>query len=322
MNPVRIGITMGDPAGVGPEIVAKAVSQGGIDKLGKIIIIGDRWVFDKVTNYKLQIPNSKFIDLRNISHKNFKFGKVKGEYGKAAIEYLKQAVNLIKTKKIDCLVTAPISKQAIKLAGYRYNGHTEFLARAFNRPEQDLVMMLFNRYLKISLVTRHLPLNKVGSSLSRKSIYKTIITTYRALGKYFAIKQPVICVAALNPHAGEGGLLGREEAKIILPAIKKAKRIVKKIIGPIPIDTAVSDASQGQFDAVIAMYHDQALIPLKILDFHSGVNITLGLNFVRTSPLHGTAFDIAGKNIASNSSLVSAIKTAVKCTLNLRKTKK
>jgi len=182
-----------------------------------------------------------------------------------------------------------------------------------------MVMMLLNRYLKISLVTRHLPISEVSSAIKQTTIYKTIIITHNSLREYFAIKQPRICVVALNPHAGEGGLLGKEEIRMIIPAMKRARPLIKEIIGPLPADTALSKALQGQFDVVIAMYHDQALIPLKILDPESGVNFTLGLDFVRTSPLHGTAFDIAGKNIASNSSLIAAIKTAVECTVTLRK---
>ena len=170
-------------------------------------------------------------------------------------------------------------------------------------------------------MTRHLPLNKVSAALNKGMIYKNIIITYKSLINYFGIISPRICVTALNPHAGEAGLLGKEEIKLIIPAIKKIKRIIKDIDGPLPADRAFSAAKKGYFDAVIAMYHDQALIPLKLTDFESGVNITLGLNFVRTSPLHGTGFDIAGKNIASDASLVSAIETAVRCQRNLKKIK-
>jgi len=342
MELVKIGITMGDPAGVGPETIVKTVTQleinkprpcaqgrdksspytQGLDKLGKILVIGDRWVFNKVLRRTSHVSGIEFIDLKNVPRRNFSFGKVKKEYGQAAIGYLKKAVELIKRRQIDCLVTAPISKEAINLAGYKYNGHTEFLAKAFNKKKQDLVMMLLNKYIKISLVTRHLALGKVSSALDEKAIYKTILITYKALLDYFAIKHPRICVAALNPHAGEGGLLGKEEIKMIVPAVKRARRLMKNLAGPLPADSAFSAAKQGQFDAVVAMYHDQALIPLKILDFASGVNLTLGLGFVRTSPLHGTGFDIAGKNIASNASLVAALKTAVECTLNLRKVRK
>lgn len=312
---------MGDPAGVGPEIIAKILARRGVAKLGKILVIGDKWVFEKTASPKSKAGDCEFIDLRNVPHKNFSFGKVKKDFGQAAMGYLRKSVELIKSKRIDCLVTAPISKEAINLAGYRYNGHTEFLASAFTKEKQDLVMMLLNKYLKISLVTRHLALNRISSALGGEVIYKTILTTDKALRKYFAITQPKICVAALNPHAGESGLLGREEIKLVIPAIKRARRLIKNIIGPMPADSAFFAASRSHFNAVIAMYHDQALIPLKILDFKSGVNLTLGLDFVRTSPLHGTGFDIAGRNIACPDSLIAAIKTAVECTKNLRRFK-
>jgi len=228
MKPVKIGITMGDPAGVGPEIIVKTVAQGGISRLGKITLIGDRWVFDRVMRSQgHKVTNFEFIDLKNVPRKNFNFGKVKAGYGKAAIEYLKMAVELIKSRQIDCLVTAPISKEAINLAGYKYNGHTEFLAQAFRKKNKELVMMLLNKYIKVSLVTRHLALNKISSALDKEAIYKTILITYKALGNYFAIRKPWICVVALNPHAGERGLLGREEIKLILPAIKRARRLIK-----------------------------------------------------------------------------------------------
>ena len=314
MDTIKIGITMGDPSGIGPEIITKALARPGINGLGRIVVVGDKWVFNKIKNQKSKIKNFQFIDLNNVPRKNFRFGKVRKEFGRAAIDYLKKAVELIKNREIDCLVTAPISKQAINLAGYRYGGHTEFLARAFGKKSQDLVMMLLNKYLRASLVSRHLALKEISSALSREVIYKTIVITYLALRGYFGIARPKICVAALNPHAGEGGLLGREEIERIQPAIRKVRTIVKDIFGPLPADSAYLKAKQGHVDAVVAMYHDQVLIPLKLLDLESGVNLTLGLGFVRTSPLHGTGFDIAGKNIASEASFVSAVKTAVECT--------
>ncbi|MFH1339378.1 MAG: 4-hydroxythreonine-4-phosphate dehydrogenase PdxA [Candidatus Omnitrophota bacterium] len=325
MRPIKIGITMGDPSGIGPEVISKALSGPGINRLGEIAVIGDKWVFDKVTGHNSyphghrQVTSFKFIDLNNVPRKNFKFGKIRREFGQAAIDYLKKAVELIKNRELDCLITAPISKQAINLAGYRYAGHTEFLARAFGKKSRNLAMMLLNQYLRVSLVTRHLALKKVSSALSREAIYKTIVITYIALREYFGVARPKICVAAFNPHAGEGGLLGREEIEKISPAARQARMIVKDVFGPLPADSAYLKAKQGNVDAVVAMYHDQALIPLKALDPDSGVNLTLGLGFVRTSPLHGTAFDIAGKNIASEASFVSAVKTAVECTNNLKK---
>ncbi|MGD9014937.1 MAG: 4-hydroxythreonine-4-phosphate dehydrogenase PdxA [Candidatus Omnitrophota bacterium] len=330
MQAVKIGITMGDPAGIGSEIIAKTLIQPGINRLGKFLIIGDRWVFGQANQRLLGVayrkslssaPNLEFIDFDNVKHKDFRFGRMVPGLGQAAMEYLRMGVELIKAGTVDCLVTAPISKQAVNLAGYKFSGHTEFLAKAFGKKKDDLVMMLLNKHLKISLVTRHLAIRKVSAALDKQAIYKTIILTNYALKNYFSINQPRICVSALNPHAGETGLLGREEIRIISPIIKRAGRI-SNLTGPMPADTAFCAASRGEFDAVIAMYHDQALIPLKILDFNSGVNLTLGLDFVRTSPLHGTGFDIAGKNIANPASFLSAVKTAVECTKNLRRNRR
>ncbi|MBU0548937.1 MAG: 4-hydroxythreonine-4-phosphate dehydrogenase PdxA [Candidatus Omnitrophica bacterium] len=322
MRGVKIGITMGDPAGIGPEVIAKAISSPDIKKLGRIFLIGDKWIFNKIKNKKLKIKNVEFIDLKNVPRKNFKFGKVRRAYGRASMEYLFKAVELIKNRKIDCLVTAPISKQSIRLGGFSYSGHTEFLAAQFTKNKDSIVMMLLNKYLKISLVTRHLSLKKVAPSLNQNLIYKTILITYDALRNYFGLIKPHIAVAALNPHSGESGLLGSEEIKKIAPAVEKARRLVKNIAGPIAADWAFSCARAGKFDAVIAMYHDQALIPLKITSPESGVNMTLGLGFVRTSPLHGTGFDIAGRNIAEGSSFRAAIKAAVDSSSNLIRSKK
>lgn len=319
MSLLRIGITMGDAAGIGPEVIRKALTRPDINKLGRFLVIGDAWVFKQATRrLPPQAASLEFIDLKNICRRNFKFGRIKKEYGQAAIAYLEKAAQLIKNKQIDCLVTAPLSKASINLAGYKYSGHTEFLARAFHKTKFDLTMLLLNRYLKVGLVTRHIALKEVSRSLSRKAVYKTIIATHAALKNYFNIPCPRISVAAFNPHAAESGLLGAEEKNKILPAIKAARKRLGYLCGPLPADTAFLAASNGRADAVVAMYHDQALIPLKILCTETGVNLTLGLDFVRTSPLHGTAFDIAGKDIASAASFVAAIRTAVECTQNVR----
>ncbi|MCM8800645.1 MAG: 4-hydroxythreonine-4-phosphate dehydrogenase PdxA [Candidatus Omnitrophica bacterium] len=313
---IRVGITMGDPSGIGPLIIAKALKI--IDKPARFYIIGDRWVFSKSLKIcQLELKDINFIDLNNVNHRYFRFGKIKSEYGRASIEYLDRALELIRAKKIDCLVTCPISKKAINLAGFPYVGHTEYFSSNFNN--QDLVMMLLNNKLKISLVTRHLPLRDVPSTLTQDKIYKTTLLSYKALKKLFLIKEPHLVICGLNPHASDNGLLGNEEERIIKPAVKNLKRIIKYIDGPLPSDVAISRTYQKQYDCVVAMYHDQALIPLKLLSYEIGVNLTLGLDFIRTSPLHGTAFDIAGTELADPSSLIAAIKLAIQCTLNLRR---
>jgi 4-hydroxythreonine-4-phosphate dehydrogenase len=314
LNKIKLGITLGDPSGIGPEILSSALKRLNNFKNVEFVVIGDKRVLDK---FDFPYQKVSLIDIPNLSIKNFSFGKIKPEYGRAAIEYLEKAVELIKNKRLDCLVTLPITKASVNKAGFSWPGHTEFLADKFK--VKDTVMMLMNRLIKVSLVTRHLPLKDVSKNLTQKNIYRTILITYKGLKDWFGIKRPKLAVASLNPHASDKGLFGKEEERVILPAIEKAKEDLKGLIieGPIAGDTLFLKAKDKIYDAVISMYHDQALIALKLTDFSSGVNITLGLPFVRTSPLHGTALDIAGKNKASCLSLMEAIKVAINCSLNL-----
>jgi 4-hydroxythreonine-4-phosphate dehydrogenase len=306
---IKVGITIGDPSGIGPAITSKAMRK--VKGLADFVVIGDAWVFKRS-------QDCRFIDLDNVGHKDFKFGKIRAEYGRASIEYLDKAMELIKNKEVDCLVTCPISKEAINLAGFHYNGHTEYLAK--HSRVNGVVMMLLNKYLRFSLVTRHLPLREVSSRLNQDVLYHNIILTCSSLSKLFLIKRPHIVVCGLNPHASDNGTIGEEENRVIKPVIKKLKRKAMDIEGPLPADIAVARAYRKEYDCVIAMYHDQALIPLKLSGFDKGVNITLGLPFVRTSPLHGTAFDIAGNyRLPNPNPLIEAIELAVKCTTNLKR---
>lgn len=306
---IRCGITFGDPSGIGPEIIVKALSRPDILDLADFVVIGDGFVLDEFRSSGVQEFRSvTFIDLKNVSPKHYEFGKIKAEYGKASIEYLDKALELVRSKRIDCLVTAPVSKKAISLAGYKFSGHTDYIAKTFSA--RDAVMMLFNRKLRVSLVTQHIPLKEVSKSLEINDIFNVIKQTSCGLRRFFSIKNPRIAVCGLNPHASDNGLIGDEEKRFIIPAIKKARSNHIVIRGPYPADTIFR--KQGEFDAIVCMYHDQGLIPLKLTGFLDAVNITLGLPFVRTSPAHGTGFDIAGKNKANPSSLIEAIKTAVK----------
>jgi len=319
---IRVGITMGDPSGIGAQIIPKALDK--VVDLADYVIIGDKWVFNQALGARCSVSGVnnrvKFIDLNNVNHKKFKFGEVKAEYGKASIEYLDKALELLKNKQIDCLVTCPVSKEAINLAGLKdFSGHTEYLAK--RTKTKHFVMMLLNKKLRFCLVTRHMPLKDVALSLNCKEIREAVSFAYKSLKELFLIRRPRIAVCGLNPHASDNGILGEEENKIIKPALNRLKRIIKTIAGPLPADTTVLKAAQDKYDCVIAMYHDQALIPLKLSGDYSGVNMTLGLPFIRTSPLHGTAFDIAGKfALAKPGSLIEAVKLAVKCALNQRKT--
>ena len=305
----RILITMGDPAGIGPEVTVKALSDWRISKLAHFQVIGDFFVIDKARKVLRAKPEISLLDLANVPSTNFAFGVSRPAFGKAAMEYVDKALKLIKSGQADALVTAPINKLSVRNAGFEdFEGHTEYLARRTGTKE--FAMMFVGKKLKITLVTRHVALKDVSQAITADSISNAIRLTYDYLKKYFGLEDPKIAVAGLNPHAGDSGLFGDEEERIIIPAIKKASVGIKNIYGPLPADAVFYETLKGKFDAVVAMYHDQALGPFKTLYFNDGVNLTLGLPFIRTSPDHGTAFDIAGKSIADPTSMKEAIKLA------------
>ncbi len=235
---------------------------------------------------------------------------------RAAVDYIKKAVSLAREGEIDAIVTAPINKEGLNKAGFKFSGHTELLAHLTKT--ENYAMMLVGGPLRVVLVTTHLPLSKVSLSLSRKKIYQTIRLTWNNM-KYFGVKKPRIGVAGLNPHAGEEGLFGKEEKKFIIPAVKKAKKKGIRVEGPISPDTIFHRALKGEFDCVVCMYHDQGLIPLKMFAFDRGVNVTLGLPIIRTSVDHGTAYEIAGRGMANPQSLIEAIKLATRLTKSRNK---
>lgn len=317
-----IAITMGDPAGIGPEIICKAF-MGDIRKTMRPTVIGDSGVMEK-TIRTLQFPLKlkqinrpeesspkkgviEIIDLKNISR--FFHGKPSAIAGKAVYEYIKRAVSLAVKGEVDAIVTAPINKETLKMAGIRYPGHTELLAKLTGT--KDFGMMLIGGPLRVILVTTHVALKEVPSLIKKDKVLKTIILAHKAMLD-LGIENPRIAVAGLNPHAGEGGIFGKEEKKEIIPAIEKARKKGINAIGPVPPDTLFHKAYKGEYDVVVSMYHDQGLIPLKMLSFGKAVNVTVGLPIIRTSVDHGTAYDIAGKGIADPSSLLEAIKLAVK----------
>lgn len=317
---IRVGITMGDPSGIGQEIIAKAIPQ--VIGLAEFAIIGDKWAFGQAIGHRpnpacQQAGTIGFIDLKNVKHKSFRFGAVSAEYGKASLEYLDKALELIRRKQIDCLVTCPISKEAISKAGYEFSGHTEYFIRRIHR--KDVAMMLLNQKLKFSLITRHIPLKEITSRLNKGIIKMNIRLTYNSLKSLFGISNPRIAVCGLNPHASDNGTIGDEENTIVKPALNALRKQIKDLDGPISADSAIKKAAENKYDCIIAMYHDQALIPLKLTSPQTGVNLTLGLPFIRTSPLHGTAFDIAGQNKATPLSFIEAIKLAVRCAVNQKK---
>jgi 4-hydroxythreonine-4-phosphate dehydrogenase len=316
---IRVGLTIGDPAGIGPAITLAALKI--LKTKADFTVIGDRWVLDKAAKLLTVAPlSARLIDLNNVEKKYFKFGSLNALNGKASLEYLDAALGLLKNNKIDCLVTSPVSKEAINRSGLKFSGHTEYLGKCTG--SKNLVMMLVNNKLRFSLVTRHLRLRDVCPALTRERLENNIINTVEGLRSLFSIKRPRLIVCGVNPHASDNGVIGTEEQKIIIPVIKSLNKKLSSvtIAGVVGADTAIALAAQGKFDCVIAAYHDQALIALKLTGFDSGVNLTLGLPFVRTSPLHGVAFDIAGKPLLANpGSLIAAIKLAIECTFIQKK---
>ncbi|OMH39885.1 4-hydroxythreonine-4-phosphate dehydrogenase PdxA [Desulfurobacterium indicum] len=298
---------MGDPAGIGPEIVVKSLES--LESFGFPIRI--YCSFSVLQNLGFSrfdaFKNVKFLDV--YSDCNVPFGAVSLESGKAQLSYLQAVVNDIKKELLWGVVTLPINKEAIKLAGFKFPGHTEFFASEFG--VSDFAMMLANSKLKVVLETIHVPLKEVPGLISTDSILKKILLVHR----YFPNER--IAIAGLNPHAGENGLFGDEEARIITPAVERARQMGIDVEGPFPSDTVFNRAVSGEFGIVVCMYHDQGLIPVKLTGFSEAVNITLGLPFVRTSVGHGTAYDIVGKGVADIRSFLSAVNFAVRLKIRL-----
>jgi 4-hydroxythreonine-4-phosphate dehydrogenase len=319
-----VAITMGDPAGVGPEVTVKALVEEGIHRLSRPLVVGDAGVLAKASDMLgealavrpvARVAEARFergrmdvLDLANVKWETLGVGKVSAMAGRAAVEYVVKAVELAQAGEIDAIVTGPINKEAINLAGYDYIGHTEILADLTQTPR--CTTMLAAGSLRVTHVTRHVPLRAVADVLTRDRVMETIVATAEG-SRHLGIEQPRLGVAALNPHGGEGGLLGREEMEEIAPAVEKARRMGIDARGPYPADSIFFRAIAGEFDAVVAMYHDQGHIPVKVHDFEGSYTVTLGLPIVRTSVDHGTAFDIAWKGTSSPRSMIEAIKAAV-----------
>ena len=323
-NRPLIGITMGDPVGIGPEVILLALGNPSIHEICRPLVIGDMGVLlfaKQCTGSRLHLnPVNKpdnggyrfgSIDVLNISNldaEHLMFGLPTPNTGHAMVSYITTAIEMAVQKQIAAMVTCPINKSVLKMAGYPYNGHTELLAK--QTQSDNIAMMLAGSRLRVVLVTIHEPLKRVAGLLSVEKITNTISIAHHGLINRFGIRDPLIAVAGLNPHAGEKGLFGKEEDQIIIPAIERSRQTGARIVGPFPPDTLFYYASKGAYDAVICMYHDQGLIPFKLIHFHDGVNTTLGLPIIRTSVDHGTAYDIAGTGKADPGSLIAAIKMA------------
>lgn len=308
-NKARVIITMGDPSGVGPEVTLKALASPQVKGLANFLVIGDKSVLARQARDTGCKVHPHILDLANVNAKSFAYGKQDALFGDASIQYIDMALELVAGGSAGAIVTAPVNKASVKKSGIDdFQGHTEYIADKFK--VKKFAMMFAAAGLRVALVTRHIALKDVARILSADMIYDTIELTHRYLEKYFRIKNPRIAVCGLNPHAGEDGSFGNEEARLIAPALKNAAHLSKNISGPIPADVAFYGAINKRYDAVVAMYHDQGLAPFKMLYFESGVNLTLGLPFIRTSPDHGTAFNIAGKGKADPRSMIEAIKLA------------
>jgi 4-hydroxythreonine-4-phosphate dehydrogenase len=319
-----IGITMGDPSGVGPEIITKALSDPTIFHLCRPVVIGDPGSFALNAKTLPRLPINEIVsppmaenmtgqmDLivtSRLKKGEIVIGKPSIKAGESMVQCIIKAVEMARKKELAAIVTCPINKDLMNRAGYHFEGHTQLISHLLET--DNYVMMLAGSKLRVTLVTVHCAYKEVPAILDKRKIVKTITITSRSLRQDFGIQNPRIAVAALNPHAGEAGLFGREEEDIILPAVKEARNHGYDVVGPLPADTLFFKAASGQFDVVVAMYHDQGLIPLKLLHFSDAVNTTLGLPIIRTSVDHGTAYDIAGKGIADSSSLKAAIRMAV-----------
>jgi 4-hydroxythreonine-4-phosphate dehydrogenase len=311
---------MGDPCGIGPEIIARVFADGLPEQA---VVIGDAKVMERAVralNLPLQVqpiasvddalPDSGLIAVLNVSHlpDDLPIGQVDARAGRASYDYVARAIDEALAGNIGAIVTAPINKEAMKQGGLHYPGHTEILAERTGTDK--FAMMLANDELRVILVTIHVSLRDAIDLVTEDSVFRTIELAHRA-GKAYGIASPRVAVAGLNPHAGENGMFGREDLDIIAPAISRAQEVGINASGPWPGDTIFMRARRGEFDIVVAQYHDQGLIPVKYLGIDNGVNVTIGLPFIRTSVDHGTAFDIAGQGKADHSSLRYAFDQAL-----------
>ena len=320
----RIGITMGDPAGIGPEVSLKAISDLEVQSICHPVLIGDReflqsvakqigrpeiFIFEDFHDEWIEKPGRFPILNMQGSAQGTPSGEASSQGGEAAAKYIKAGTKLALEKKIDALVTAPISKASLNLCGLKFSGHTEFLASLSH--SKDVVMMFYSEPIKVALLTTHLSLRKAIDEVKKEKIIYKVKLVAEEFERLFK-KKPGIAVCGLNPHAGEMGLFGEEEKREIMPAIEALRKQSMSVSGPFPADTIFARVlKKKEFDLVFSLYHDQGLTAIKSLNIKS-VNITLGLPFIRTSPDHGTAFDIAGKNLADPSGMIQAIQVAAK----------
>jgi len=317
---IKVGISQGDINGISYEIIIKTLQDNRIHDFFTIVVYGS----PKVAAYHrkaLEIDNFSFNNIKSVGEANPKrpnminclddnirveLGKSTEIAGKASFQCLEAAVHDLKSGAIDVLVTGPIDKSSIHSESFNFKGHTEYLESIF-KPEKGTLMLMVSEFFRVGLVTEHVPIADVPGLITEERILNKLRIMHEALKIDFGLSGPSIAVLGLNPHAGDSGLLGTEEKEIIEPAIKKARDEGIMVMGPFPSDGFFGSGNQKRFDGILAMYHDQALLPFKVLGFNDGINFTAGLPVIRTSPVHGTGFEIAGKNQASADSFRSAM---------------
>ncbi len=320
-----VGVTMGDPAGVGPEVLVQALAGEAVCEACRPLAVGDAAVLSlanemlgtglglhpvqSLAEARFEAGTLDVLDLANVEWSQLQTGRVSALAGKAAVEYVVRAVQLAQEGHLQALATGPINKEAINQGGYHYIGHTELLNDLMQA--QRTTTMLVAGELRVTHVTRHVALRDVAALITTERVLETIAITASGLRQY-GLERPRLGVAALNPHGGEGGLFGQEEMLAIAPAVQQAQQQGIDARGPYPADSIFFRAIAGEFDAVVAMHHDQGHIPVKVHDFEGSYTVTLGLPIVRTSVDHGTAFDIAWQGLASPRSMVEAVKAAAR----------
>lgn len=324
MSKRNIGITIGDPGGIGPEIVVKSLAKEKIRKMGNLYVLGDREVVkeaEKMTGVDLKINliqdiakdeyhknEINLIDLNNVDFEQLQYGEVQAMSGQAAFEYIKMSIELALAGKLDAVATAPINKKSLKAAEIDYIGHTEIFADLTNTEDPLTMFQVFD--LRVFFLSRHLSLKKACEMVTEARVYSHIKRCIKALAR-LGVEDGKLAIAALNPHGGEHGLFGTEEDEEITPAINKARAEGYDVVGPVPADSVFHKGLKGNYDAILSLYHDQGHIATKMVDFERTISLTNNMPFLRTSVDHGTAFDIAGENIADSLSMEEAIRLAV-----------
>jgi len=318
-----VAITMGDAAGIGPEIILKSLNLKHLYEKCNPVVLGDYKVMvgalgitgldlkinrvTKLSDCKYTYGTVDLIDFDNVNMENFKFGIEDPKCGKAAVEYTIESAGMCMAGAVDAMVSAPLNKESMHMAGYKYEGQTQILAEYTETSKYAMILIYKN--IRLMMLSGHMSLLEAINRVKEDRVYDLIKLAFGSL-KNLGIADPIIAIAGINPHASEKGLFGTEEADEITPAIERAKKENINVLGPVPPDSVFVKAKEGTYDLVLTMYHDQANIPLKVLGFGKIVTFIAGLPIIRTSVGHGTAFDIAGKNIASEENLVEAIKTA------------